>query len=314
MEMRETAHRCHTILAHPHKRVVSGFVPDVGYPSVTRVQTGARASRTWDSSLLARARRLGYRSAVSTPARALPLTGERTVPGIPEETYWFCRHEVAYLELGPRLFGARVLEAGCGEGYGPAMLLRAGAASVTGIDYDATTIAHVAAAYPDVAVVRADLAALPLAAGSVDAVTHLQVIEHLHDQPRFITEAARVLTPIGELVITTPNRLTFSPGRATPLNPFHTRELSAAELLDLLDEHFLVTELLGVHHGPRLADWEAANGSLVDALIAGPPTDWTDALRQLVLSVTAADFLLAPDAAASPIDASLDLFAIARRR
>ena len=26
----------------------------------------------------------------------LPLTGERTVPGVPEENYWFRRHEVAY--------------------------------------------------------------------------------------------------------------------------------------------------------------------------------------------------------------------------
>ena len=32
----------------------------------------------------------------------LPLTGERTVPGIPEENYWFRRHEVVYRDLLPR--------------------------------------------------------------------------------------------------------------------------------------------------------------------------------------------------------------------
>ena len=31
----------------------------------------------------------------------LALTGERTVPGIPEENYWFRRHEAAYLALLP---------------------------------------------------------------------------------------------------------------------------------------------------------------------------------------------------------------------
>ena len=52
----------------------------------------------------------------------LPLTGERTVPGIPEENYWFRRHEVAYRELLTYGADAVVLEAGCGEGYGADLL------------------------------------------------------------------------------------------------------------------------------------------------------------------------------------------------
>ena len=36
-----------------------------------------------------------------TDAPSLPLTGERTVPGVPDETYWFERHVVAY-ELAAR--------------------------------------------------------------------------------------------------------------------------------------------------------------------------------------------------------------------
>jgi len=45
-------------------------------------------------------------------AEPLPLTGERTVPGIPEENYWFRRHEAAYLALARHCVGATVLEAG----------------------------------------------------------------------------------------------------------------------------------------------------------------------------------------------------------
>ena len=46
--------------------------------------------------------------------------------------------------------------------------------------------------------------------------------------------------------MSTPNRITFSPGRDTPINPFHTRELNAAELTELLTgAGFSVESMLG---------------------------------------------------------------------
>jgi SAM-dependent methyltransferase len=245
------------------------------------------------------------------PADSLPLTGERTVPGIPQENYWFRRHEVAYVDLAAHCADAVVLEAGCGEGYG-ADLLAARARLVVGLDYDAFTAAHVAKVYPSVRTVRGNLAALPLRSASVDVVANLQVIEHLWDQEGFLAECRRVLRPGGVLLITTPNRITFSPGRDTPLNPFHTRELSGAEMDELLVAAGFGVEFLGgVHHGPRLRELDAAlGGSIIDAQIevavAGRP--WSDELMSAVTSVTAADFEITTD----DIDASLDLVGIAR--
>src|SRR5512133_814219 len=63
---------------------------------------------------------------------SLALTGERTLPGIPTENYWFRRHEAAYDAVVPFCPGAVVLEAGCGEGYG-ADRLAAAARSVLGV-------------------------------------------------------------------------------------------------------------------------------------------------------------------------------------
>jgi SAM-dependent methyltransferase len=237
----------------------------------------------------------------------LTLTGERTLPGIPVENYWFRRHEAAYLALLPLLRDAVVLEAGAGEGYG-ADLLAGVARRVVALDYDSSAARHAARAYPRVDVVRGNLASLPLPDGAVDAVVNLQVIEHLWDQPGFVAECARVVRPGGTLVMSTPNRLTFSPGGVT-LNPFHTRELTGTELAELLSPHFTVDRVLGLHHGSRLRALDERWGGLVDAQLACPPVEWDPQLYADVVSVTSADF----DLRAGDVDASLDLVAFAHR-
>lgn len=246
---------------------------------------------------------------------ALPLTGERTIPGLAEENYWFRRHEVVYARLADRCAGRDVLEAGCGEGYG-ADLIAAVARRVIGLDYDETTVAHVRARYPRVDMRHGNLAELPLPDGSVDVVVNFQVIEHLWDQPQFVAECFRVLRPGGVLLMSTPNRITFSPGRDTPLNPFHTRELNAAELRDLLTEGgFGIDGVFGVFHGPRLAELDARHGgSIIDAQIARAVADapWPADLLADVAGVQTDDFELVADADRD-IDDSLDLVAIAVR-
>lgn len=243
---------------------------------------------------------------------ALPLTGERTIPGLAEENYWFRRHEVVYARLADRCAGRDVLEAGCGEGYG-ADLIADVARRVVGLDYDESAVAHVKARYPRVEMLHGNLAALPLPDEAVDVVVNFQVIEHLWDQGQFVAECLRVLRPGGVLLMSTPNRITFSPGRDTPLNPFHTRELAPTELADLLlDTGFDVEYLAGLRHGRRLTALDAEfGGSLIDAQVAvvmsGEP--WPAELRTAVTSVTAADFAITTD----DLESSLDIVAVAVR-
>ncbi len=52
----------------------------------------------------------------------LPLTGERTLPDVPEENYWYRRHLVVYEWIAARLAGKRVVDMACGEGYGSDVL------------------------------------------------------------------------------------------------------------------------------------------------------------------------------------------------
>jgi SAM-dependent methyltransferase len=283
---------------------MSAFVPDVPHTVPRDVPADPQPAASPD-----------------TPA-VLTLTGERTIPDLDIENYWFRRHEVVYQRLAPRCAGREVLEAGCGEGYG-ADLIAGVARRVVAVDYDQAAVAHVRSRYRRVEVMQANLADLPLPDESVDVVVNFQVIEHLWDQAQFVAECARVLRPSGLLMVSTPNRITFSPGRDTPINPFHTRELNAEELTELLaGAGFSQVSISGLFHGPRLREMDARHGgSIIDAQIARAVADapWSPGLRADVAAVTTDDFdLVAGEAseggrAARDIDDSLDLIAIAVR-
>lgn len=243
---------------------------------------------------------------------ALALTGERTLPGIADEAYWFARHVAAYRLAAAAAAGRTVLDAGCGEGYGLAMLAEAGATRVVGADLDDAVVAHARSRYGSdrVEVHACELMALPLLDDEVDLTVSFQVIEHLHDIPGYLRSLRRVTRPGGEVWIATPNRATFTPDRDTPTNPFHTREFTAEELRDELAAAGLsVVSMLGVHHGPALRTVERlARRSFPDLVTDRPPEQWPAWLRRMVHRVTADHFTVRPD----DLDASLDLLAVCR--
>ena len=260
---------------------------------------------------------------------ALELTGERTVPGLPRENYWFRRHEVAYQwlarDFGPDLAGL-VVDAGSGEGYGAALLAEAQArpdpepgrpAKVVALEYDEVAAEHSRRTYPQVTTVRANLAALPLPSGTVSAVITMQVIEHLWDLGGFLADCRRCLRPGGLLVAATPNRLTFSPGLGRgqkPTNPFHVEEFDAAQLSALAAAAgFAESEVFGVWHSARLRGWEDDHGSIVAAQIrAVLDDDWPTDLAERVAAVDASDFSIGRATQSRPIDTALDLILVAR--
>src|SRR5437588_2115545 len=144
-----------------------------------------------------------------TSSRAdLSLTGERTLPGIREENYWFRRHEAAY-RAAADLVSGRVLDAGTGEGYGASML--ASTRRVVATELDEAAAAHAARRYGELRVLRADACRMPFRSGAFDHVVAMQVLEHLWCPERFVDQTRDLLAPGGELVLSTPNRLTFSP-------------------------------------------------------------------------------------------------------
>lgn len=244
----------------------------------------------------------------------LALTGERTAPGHALEQYWFARHEVAY-EWSANLIRQTVqtaatpdsanelviVDAGCGEGYGAHLLGAELDAEVLGLELDESAAAHARARYGDtITILEANLDNWPTAAASADVVVSMQVVEHLWNLPKFWSEALRTLKPGGLLIITTPNRLTFSPGLARgakPTNPFHVEEFDMQQLAESIEQAgFTAISCQGLHHAPSLQAWESAHGDLVElqvkAALAAESTGatWPSELAAKVASISNSDF------------------------
>jgi 2-polyprenyl-3-methyl-5-hydroxy-6-metoxy-1,4-benzoquinol methylase len=171
------------------------------------------------------------------------FTGERVVPGQVEPDLWN-EHVARYAFAARFASGRRVLDAGCGMGYGSALLARAGAA-VVGLDVAREAVESASRTYAGLPFVRGSCSTLPFAAGAFDLIVAFEVIEHLHQQQAFIAECRRVLAADGLLIVSTPNTLYYAESRADAgPNPFHEHEFEAAEFQAVLQAQFAHVALL----------------------------------------------------------------------
>ena len=160
----------------------------------------------------------------------------------------------------PFVSGRSVLDIASGEGYGAA-LLATRAAFVTGVDIDPAAVLSAGRTYrnPKLSFAAGTCDAIPLADASVDAITSFETIEHHDKHEEMLREFKRVLKPGGVLIISSPNKLTYSdePGYR---NPFHVKELYYEQFDSLLKNHFRFVR----NYGQRLAV-----GSFVFPLVDG---------------------------------------------
>jgi len=139
------------------------------------------------------------------------------------------------------------LDAGCGEGFG-ANTLSNFAKKVIAIDANKKAIAHAKKKYsvPNLIFKSADVTNLPFKENTFDFIISSQVIEHIKNEKKYLSELKRVLKKTGTLIISTPNRIyRLNPGQK-PWNRFHIREYSQKQLNNALKNHFESINFYGV--------------------------------------------------------------------
>jgi SAM-dependent methyltransferase len=184
----------------------------------------------------------------------LELTGERTLPDVPEENYWYRRHLAVYEWIAERCAGMSVADLACGEGYGTDVLARR-AAEVVGVDANPEAFEHARLRYrrPNL---RFERGLVEEFEGPVDAIVFLQTIEHVQ-RPGDLCARIAAAAPVA--YISTPNRLTLAgPNAEKSDNPWHVREYTVEEYREMLEPHFSRVEILGVFHARAMRAHELA--------------------------------------------------------
>jgi 2-polyprenyl-3-methyl-5-hydroxy-6-metoxy-1,4-benzoquinol methylase len=246
----------------------------------------------------------------------LTLTGERTLPDVPEENYWFRRHLAVYEWIGSRVAGMRVVDMACGEGYGSDLLADT-AASVVGVDANPQAHEHARLRYRR-ANLRFERDLVETFAQAADAVVFLQTIEHVSNPGAVLEHFRSLIGGVppggpgrGVVFVSTPNVLTLAPaGALRSDNPWHVHEYRAEEFQALCQAHFGTVEMYGLFHARKLRVHEHALRLGWDALhprlrLTRRFYDW------FTPAIAASDFALRA-APSSELDRALDLLAVCR--
>ncbi len=251
----------------------------------------------------------------------LALTGERTLPDVPEENYWYRRHLAVYEWIAARVGGQRVIDMACGEGYGSDLLARA-ARSVVGVDANPEAHEHARLRYrrPQLRFARDLVETFPEPA---DAVVFLQTIEHLQDPAAVLAHFHSLVTGRepqsgapssagsgqGVVFVSTPNVLTLAPkGAERSDNPWHVHEYRCEEFELLCRGVFGTVEMYGLFHTRKLRahalalkfGWDRVHPRL---RLTRPFYGW------FTPAIAASDFALRP-AAEADLDTALDFIAV----
>jgi SAM-dependent methyltransferase len=238
----------------------------------------------------------------------LELTGERTLPDVPAENYWFQRHLVVYQWISARVGGLRVLDMACGEGYG-SNVLASTAKSVLGVDANPEAHEHARLRYrrPNLSFERGMVENFGRP-GEYDAIVFLQTIEHVQDPAAVLAHFKSLLSPGGAVYVSTPNVLTLAaPGQAKSDNPWHVKEYRAGEFEQLCRSVFGHVELQGLFHAGKLRvhalalklGWDTVHKRL------GITKRFYD---RFTPAISARDFALRP----TELDRALDFLAVCR--
>lgn len=170
----------------------------------------------------------------------LKFTGERMIPEINKGATFYYEHILRYFFATRLCKDKKVLDLGCGVGYGSALMCRSGAKKVSGIDLDHEAVEYAKNMFREdkINFFQGNVLDLSNFTDNVDVVVAFELLEHVKEQGKLISQAKSKLKENGVLLISTPNKITYPKG-----NPFHKKELDFNEFTKLLKSKFKYVEV-----------------------------------------------------------------------
>jgi len=178
---------------------------------------------------------------------------EITSDSIPSDNPLHQRLLKPYMEVKNQLYGA-VLELGCGEGRGIEQILP-NVESYLGLDKIESVIQNLNRKFPGTQFMQSFFPPVNISDSEIfDCIISFQVIEHIRNDRLFLQEIYRLLKPGGTAIISTPN-IKMSLSR----NPWHIREYSAAQLLEISGSIFDKVTARGITGNDRVMEYHEEN-------------------------------------------------------
>ncbi len=167
----------------------------------------------------------------------LVFTGERLIPEINKGAPFYYEHLARYLFSCQLTKQKTVLDIGCGSGYGSYILSTLGEAKkVYALDISESSILYAKNKYAqkkiDFQIDNAETL-LTIHNKKIDIAISFELIEHLYNQEKFLSQVRRVLKEGGIFFVSTPNKFTYEKD-----NPFHVKEFYPIEFSRLLKKFF----------------------------------------------------------------------------
>jgi SAM-dependent methyltransferase len=163
--------------------------------------------------------------------------GENLWPGVQNDLYF--AHLSIYCFAAEHVRGKRVLDAGCGAGYGSAKLIESGAAHVVAVDLDKRNIRYSRKhyKYENLQFEIADCETLDFPDDSFDYIVSSNVMEHLVHPENFLVRAGKILTSCGQMILAIPCIVNDTLLAENQANPHHRSNFTVDHWLKLFSDH-----------------------------------------------------------------------------
>lgn len=239
-------------------------------------------------------------------AETVVNTGERIILER-ESALMIARHLCAYRFSKHYADNKKVLDIGCGEGYGTYYLAEF-ATEAIGIDYDEAIINYAKNKHTrqNLRFLVFDIRQLCELNNKFDFICSFQVIEHLREPDIFLTNIKNLLEKNGVFICSTPNKLDASPHSDIPHNKFHIKEYLFYEFKELLEKYFIIDNMLGLKRGRKLNFYRRLKKiGLFNFLPA-----YTDPVKRFYNRIDCSHFIMVKDR----LDTALDFIAVCRKQ